>query len=113
LTIPISARLAEAIACTKTTGLTSFLVDSRGRTFSPKAFGGWFSEAAKAAGVEAPLHGCRKLSLSRLASNGATAFEVQAISGHRSLSQLQVYTRNANQAVLAKSAMNKAGTKTV
>ena len=60
------------------------------------------------AGVDKPMHGLRKLACSRLAEAGASVFEVQAVSGHRSLSEVSRYTKAASQVALARSAMAKA-----
>jgi integrase len=52
-------------------------------------------------------HGLRKAALRRLAEHGATAKEIAAVSGHRSLSEIERYTRQADQARLAQSAVAK------
>lgn len=50
-------------------------------------------------------HGLRKAALRRLADAGATTHQIMAISGHRTLSEVQHYTRAAQQKTLAKAAM--------
>jgi integrase len=63
--------------------------------------------AAKAAGLpaECVAHGLRKAALRRLAEHGSTTKQLQAVSGHRTLSQIEWYTRQADQQRLAKAAI--------
>jgi hypothetical protein len=43
----------------------------------------------------------------RLAEHGATTHELAGVSGHRTLSELQRYTADADRKLLAKSGMSK------
>jgi hypothetical protein len=52
-------------------------------------------------------HGLRKVILRRLAERGGTSKGLQAVSGHRSLSELERYTAMAEQARLNRRAMAK------
>jgi integrase len=52
-------------------------------------------------------HGLRKAALRRLAEHGSTTKEIAAVSGHRSLSEIERYTAKADQAGLAHSAIGK------
>jgi len=52
-------------------------------------------------------HGLRKAALRRLAEHGGTTKEIAAVSGHRSLSEIERYTARADQARLAQSAVAK------
>ena len=63
--------------------------------------------AAKAAGLpaECVAHGLRKAALRRLAEHGATSKEMQAVSGHKTLAEIERYTRQADQRRLAKAAI--------
>lgn len=49
----------------------------------------------------------RKAAATRLAQRGATAHEIMAITGHRSLEEVERYTRAAKQGELADAAMLK------
>jgi integrase len=49
----------------------------------------------------------RKAALRRLAENGASDKEIAAISGHRSMGEVQRYTEAADQSGLAKRAMKR------
>jgi hypothetical protein len=53
-------------------------------------------------------HGLRKAAARRLAEAGCTMHEIAAITGHASLSEVQRYRRAADQARLARAAMDKA-----
>jgi integrase len=52
-------------------------------------------------------HVLRKATAARLAEHGATAHEIMAITGHRTLEEVERYTRAAQKARLADSAMAK------
>ena len=54
-------------------------------------------------------HGLRKAGLRRLAENGATAKQLQAISGHKTLAEVQRYTDAADRERLARDGMAKLG----
>ena len=66
-------------------------------------------KAVKLAGLPAHCvaHGLRKAALRRLAEHGSTTKEIAAVSGHRSLSEIERYTARADQARLARSAVEK------
>ena len=65
------------------------------------------ARAAAAAGLprDCKTHGLRKAALTRLADLGSSTHEIAAVSGHRSLREVERYTANANQSRLARSAM--------
>jgi integrase/recombinase XerD len=52
-------------------------------------------------------HGLRKAAAARLAERGATAHEIMAMTGHRSLEEVERHTRAARQGNLADAAMSK------
>jgi integrase len=52
-------------------------------------------------------HGLRKAIMRRLAETGSSAKEIAAISGHRTLKEIERYTAAADQAKLSKAAMAK------
>ena len=53
------------------------------------------------------LHGLRKSCATFLAENGATAHEIMAITGHKTLAEAQLYTEKASQLTRAYAAMQK------
>jgi integrase len=64
-------------------------------------------KASKEAGLppECVAHGLRKALLRRLAEHGATVSQIQAVSGHRTLGEVERYTKQAEQQRLAKAAI--------
>lgn len=85
----------------------------KGKPFAVASFGNWFGAQCRAAGLkDRTAHGLRKAAATRLAMAGATAHEIQAITGHRTLSEVQRYTQSVNQTALAESMADAlAGTK--
>lgn len=106
LEIPVHSDLRQVIDATPGAHLT-YLVTANGEPFSPAGFGNWFRECCDAAGLPkgCSAHGLRKAACRRLAEAGCTVHQIAAISGHRSLSEVQRYTRAADQARLAREAM--------
>jgi integrase len=96
LQLPIRPELQEIIAATPCNHLT-FLVSATGGTYSPNGFGQQF----------------RRWCATRLAYDGATPHEIQAWTGHKSLSQVQHYTRAADQLRLARNAIEQSDNKGV
>jgi hypothetical protein len=107
LDMPLHPELARIIAETPTRHLT-FLVTEHGKPFSVAGFGGKFRDWCNQAGLpHCTAHGLRKATAARLAERGATAHEIMAITGHKSLDEVERYTRAARQASLADAAMAK------
>jgi integrase len=108
LAIPLHPELKLILDAVPTTQLT-FLLTLRGRQFDPHAFTPWFVEACEAAGLprECTFHGLRKAACRRLAEAGCTVHEIAAISGHASLREVERYTKAADQAKLARAAMER------
>jgi integrase/recombinase XerD len=105
--IPLHPELARIIAGTPSGHLT-FLVTERGKPFAPTGFSQKFRKWCDEAGLpHCSAHGLRKATTARLAECGATPHEIMAITGHRSLEEVERYTRAARQAGLADSAMSK------
>jgi integrase len=108
LAIPIHATLAAIIAETPANHLT-LLTTQTGKPFSAAGFGNWFRDRCNEAGLaHCSAHGLRKAAARRLAEAGCTMHEIAAITGHASLSEIQRYTKAADQARLARGAMDKA-----
>lgn len=106
LEIPVHPRLAASLAAAAPSGHLTFLATAFGKPFTSAGFGNWFREACNAAGLpKCSAHGLRKAALRRLAEAGCSANQIQAISGHQSLAEVQRYVRAADQARLAKAAM--------
>ena len=79
-----------------------------GQPFTPAGFGNWFGDAAEAAGLEGrTAHGLRKSASVRMAEAGATPSQIKAITGHKNLAEVTLYTDAADQERLAREAMRK------
>jgi integrase len=106
LLIPVHPELARIIAASQCGNLI-FLTNHRGGPFSENVFSDRFREWCDAAGLPARCvaHGLRKAMCRRLADEGRSTHEIAAISGHKTLAEVQRYTAKANQIRLAKAAM--------
>lgn len=108
LLIPLHRDLRAALSAAPREHV-AILTTAAGKPFTVAGFGNVFREAITAAGL--PLrcqpHGLRKAAGRRLAEAGATAHEIMSVLGHRTLSEAERYTRDANQAALARSAIRK------
>jgi integrase/recombinase XerD len=105
--IPVHTDLAAIIGATPSGHLT-LLATEYGRPFTPAGFGNAFKDWCRQANLpHCSAHGLRKAMASRLAERGATAHQIMSVTGHRSLEEVERYTRAARQAKLADSAMEK------
>jgi integrase len=80
-----------------------------GRGTSAPAFGNYMADAIDAAGLpeRCVLHGLRKAAARCLADAECTAFQIMAITGHKSLDEVERYTRAADQKKQASAAIRK------
>jgi integrase len=108
LAIPVHPDLAAIIEATPIPITNTFLMTSYGKPFTSHGFGAWFRARCDEAGLppECAFHGLRKAACRRLAEAGASANVIAAISGHKSLSQVEHYTKQADQARLARTGVN-------
>ena len=113
LTIPMLDETTAAINAMGASGHMVFLVDSNGAAFTEESFSKWFRKRCRAIGLDRASktgkklspHGLRKAACVRLAHAGCSTKEIAAISGHKALHEIERYTRDAEQARLARSAM--------
>jgi integrase len=108
LSIPIHPKLHEALKAGPTKGM-HLIGDQHGRAISRQGLTDLMKRAAKAAGLgpECVPHGLRKAVLRRIAERGGSAKEIAAVSGHKSLGQVERYTAAADQRTLSKAAIRK------
>jgi integrase len=106
LAIPVHPELAKVLDATPSEHLT-FLTTAGGKPFSPAGFTNWFREVCNEAGLPrgTSAHGLRKAACRRLAEAGCSANVIASISGHSDLREVQRYTAAADQARMARSAM--------
>jgi integrase len=113
LAIPVHPELAEIIKATPCGHLTFLSKNGKpyGGEYFSQVFGRWCDEAKLPA--ECSIHGLRKAACTRLADAGCTAHEIAAISGHKTLAEVERYTRKADQARLARAALERLGNTSV
>jgi integrase len=106
LHIDIHPALARALSAAPCNGL-HLIGDRDGRPLTSRSLSLLIVEAAHAAGLsdECVAHGIRKAALRRLAEGGATTKEMQAVSGHKTLGEIERYTKQADQKRLASTAI--------
>ena len=104
--VPLLPILREIIEASET-GDLAFLVTEHGQPFSAAGFTNWFRDRCNEAGLpNLSAHGLRKAGATRAAENGATAHQLMAIFGWRTIKQAEAYTRAAERAKLAGEAMH-------
>jgi integrase len=107
LLIPLHPALRQVLEHTEGEHLT-FLVTQAGAPFaSETAFYNWFTQCAQKAGLppRRSPHGLRKSAARRLAEAGCTAHQIAAVTGHKTLAEVERYTRAADQERLATAAI--------
>ena len=104
--IEVMPMLQEAIDAMPVSNHLTFLVTAQGNPFTAAGFGNHFRDLCDAAGLpkRCTTHGLRKAAATYLAEQGATDHQLMAWFGWTSISQAQVYTKNANRKVMARSA---------
>jgi len=112
LTLPVLPELSAIIDATPTGHLT-LLVTKTGKSYGANDFSEQFRKWCDDAGLppECSFHGLRKAALTRLADAGKTVHQIAAVSGHKTLKEIERYTRAADQRRLAREALleNKPG----
>jgi integrase len=106
--IPILPELAAVLEASPADNLT-FLINGWNKPFTPTGFSEWFGKAAKAAGLPAgyTAHGLRKGCAKRLADQGCTVTEIAAITGHKTLKEVERYTAAYDRRKAARVGMAK------
>jgi integrase len=114
LAIPVHPDLAAIIAATPVGHLT-LLTTRTGKSYAANDFSVAFRTWCDAAELpgHCVFHGLRKSALTRLADAGCTAHEIAAISGHKTLMEVERYTKAADQVRLARAAMERIANESV
>jgi enterobacteria phage integrase len=108
LEIPLHPEVVTALREYPVKGI--YLIgDKHGRPIGSRALSALMKRAIRAAGLpdRCVPHGLRKALMRRLAESSASTKEIASVSGHRTLAQIEDYTRAADQRKLSKSAMAK------
>lgn len=102
--IPMPDELAAAIAaCPGPAEALTFLTTEWGRPFGKKGFNTWFRNQVAVAGLPDVCvpHGLRKAACRIMAEHDCTPHEIKAVSGHRTLKEVERYTAAADNRRLA------------
>jgi YD repeat-containing protein len=85
----------------------TILVDGKGRPWKPEDLSHQMPRGLARIGLPDGLnvHGLRKLAAAELADAGCSMHEIAAVTGHLSLSMVQLYTKSADQERLASAAI--------
>lgn len=88
-------------------GHLAALVTAYGKPYTSKGFGNMIGEAIRAAGLPERCvpHGLRKAAARRLAEAGCTPHEIMAVTGHKTLAEVERYTRAVEQERMNEAAM--------
>ncbi len=106
VSIPIHEDLAEVLASLRDD--RPFLATAYGKPRSPEGLGNSMRDWCDKAGLATcSAHGLRKACARRLAEAGATAHEIMAVTGHKTLAEVQRYTESAMREGLADQAFAK------
>lgn len=108
LFVPISPMLEEVLTATPRRGET-VLVTQYGQPFSPKSLTGRMRDWTNSAGLEPgfTLHGLRKTLGKMAAEGGASTRQLMTILGHEDIEHAELYSREAEQVLLATEGMDK------
>jgi enterobacteria phage integrase len=108
LAIPLHRELISLLATADRHHVT-IINTEYGQPFTVDGFSQWMRHAITEAGLplECQPHGLRKAAGRRLAEAGCTVHEIMAVLGHKTLTEAERYTREADQARLAIEAMMK------
>lgn len=105
--IPILRELQKAIDMSPTGDMT-YLVTEYGKPFTSNGFGNWFRDRCDEAELpQCSAHGLRKAAASYLANIGCSINEIMSITGHTSISEVQRYTKAAEQKRLAENVRDR------
>ena len=108
LWIPFTKHLADIIADTPRKSITYIIADAYGRPIKYEQIQKASLKLKKKLGLEDyTTHGLRYSAASELAEAGCSDQEIASITGHKSLSMVQKYSKGANQKRLARAAISK------
>lgn len=108
LTITLHPELQKVLAATSKQHLT-ILTTEYGKPYSVKGFGQFMSDAITKSGLpdRCKAHGLRKAAARRLAEVGCSTREIMAVTGHKTVAEVERYTVAADQERLNRQAIRK------
>jgi enterobacteria phage integrase len=106
LLLPVHPALKDALEAWPRNHV-AILANAAGHGTSIHGFGGFMAEAIEKAGLPSRcvLHGLRKAAARRLAEAGCSALQIMAVTGHKTLEEVQRYTAAAQQEPMARDAI--------
>ncbi len=105
LCIPVHSDLREALGAQERVS-PIILTTTTGKPFTSSNFRHHFGKAMKTAGLEGlTYHGLRYTAAARLAEAGCSLKQIASVTGHKSLSMIEKYSRDADQKRLASAAI--------
>lgn len=109
LEIPIHPELAKSLAAIKPRRPAAVITGPAGTKLHPVYFGHLMAQAIEDAGLpkECVLHGLRKTAARKLIEAGCTKRQARAITGQRTDAMIDHYSRDADQKVLSRQAMEQ------
>jgi integrase len=108
LWVPMHPDLVKAMKALPAKGLT-LIGDANGRPIQRSTLSWLMRAAIKEAGLppRCVSHGLRKAAMRRLAEADSTANQIASISGHKTLKEVERYTKAADQKKMARQAIDK------
>lgn len=110
LLIPLHWKLRKSIDAANRTG-KHLVTTAKGNAYTVESYGHLMARAINEAGLQerCVLHGVRKAAARRLAEAGCSVHQIAAITGHKTLAMVQLYTSAVDQIALAGQAMASLG----
>jgi enterobacteria phage integrase len=108
LILPVTQNLVLAMRACPQNGF-HLICQQNGRPLSTNGLAAIMNRAIKKCGLPGRCvpHGLRKAAIRRMAEDGKSTKEISAVSGHKSLKEIERYSQAADQRLLARRAMNK------
>lgn len=108
LLIPVHPALKAALEAWPRNHV-AILANEKGQGTSVQGFGNFMGEAITKAKLPARcvLHGLRKAAARRLAEAGCTTLQIMAVTGHRTMAEVERYTEQAQQLPRARDAISR------
>ncbi len=109
LAVPLTRALRDELAAWRAdTRSTTILARADGRPWTATDLSAALKREQARRGLPLrSIHGLRKLAAQRLAEAGCTTHEIAAVTGHRTLAMIQLYTAAAQQETLATAAVHR------
>jgi integrase len=109
--IPILPPLQRVLDASRTVGILGeniWFVQANGRSYTKESFGNWFRDVCDEIGLaECSSHGLRKACVVHLVSEDYTPHQIMAITGHKTLKEIDRYSREYARQQAAEGVLEK------